>query len=152
MKHLIIILALSTIAACSSTTKKEIAQEKAQVEIECSNVNSQMREKMQDAFDRSKKLNEAQKDQFTELHIVTAEKMCNINKDIQKLKVVLIENLANDKYNDKKVNQITKQIKNLNNKKMDIMFSNLDKAREILGVHAKEFFRDRGFFEYHDMY
>lgn len=111
-----------------------------------------MREKMQRAFDESSKLNEKQKDQFTELHVVTVEKMCNINKDIQKLKVILIENLVNEKYNAKKVNQIAKQIKGLNNQKMDLMFGNLDKARDILGVHAKEFFMDRSFIEFHNMY
>lgn len=152
MKNIILIIALMTVAACSSTTKKEIALEKSRVEIECGNANAEMREKMQRAFDESSKLNEKQKDQFTELHVVTAEKMCNINKDIQKLKVVLIENLVNEKYSAKKINQIAKQIKGLNNQKMDLMFGNLDKARDILGVHAKEFFMDRSFIEFHNMY
>jgi uncharacterized membrane protein len=152
MKKILLIACVLGLSACANNTKKEIAHEKAQVEIDCTSVNSKMREKMQNLFDNSSKLSEKQKDQFTQMHVDTAQKMCELNNEIQKLKIVLIDNLANEKYDTKKVSLITREIKSLNGKKMDLMFDNLEKARSILGVEARHFFSDRTFIDFHNMY
>ena len=143
MKVLVLLLVAALSFGCASGVKKEIAHEKDSM----SSMQSRevMVEKMRSILDKSENLSEKQKDQFIDLHGEIIGKNQSLNEDISKLKVILFKELAANKYNARKVNELGRQIKKLHNKKMDNMLGALSKAKKILGVEVKSLYGEEWF-------
>lgn len=146
MKTLLLALVLAFSFGCATGVKKEISHDKEQM----SSVQSRemMVEKMRTALEQSDKLTDSQKDQFIQLHDKTMMKTMAINEDIAKLKVILFKEFAGEKYNGRKVSELTRQIKKLHNQKMDVMLGALGKAKKILGVEVKSLYGE-DWFQHH---
>lgn len=138
MKTLLIISTLLFFSACS-TTKSEIAAEKNSYNTPADR--SEMIEKTRSMLESSTRLSEKQKDDFIELHSKVIDQVFNITGEVRKLKLVFFNHLTNQDYKEKKVSELMKQIKKLNNKKFDLMADAMVDARKILGVEIKKYYK-----------
>lgn len=152
MKNILLIsLTLFFFVSCASSTKKEIESERKEVtEVED---RDEMHDRMRAMINSSKKLNPKQKEDFLSLHDEVIGKVNTIDSEMKKLKLVLVNNLTQKKYDSKKVNQIKRQLKKLNNKKFDTMINALSDARDILGISFKDLYPRADFREnFHGKY
>ncbi len=123
--------------SCAST-KKEIAQQKEKMpDIQTP---EELRKTTRNIIATSENLSEGQKNDFLKLHESVISEVRKINNESRKLKAVMFNHLANESYDNGKVREIEKQLKKLNNKKIDIMFKAMSDARKILGVEFKHIY------------
>ena len=131
-----IIFTAFLVVSCSSNTKNEISMEKKQVPEVYDR--EELHERMREMINSSEKLSEKQKGDFLTLHEDVLEKVDTITSDMRKLKLVLFKNLTEEKYDKKKVNELRRQLKKLNNEKFETMINAMSNARDILGVSFKD--------------
>lgn len=131
MRQLLPLLLCLFIVSCASQTRKEITVEKEEVKVE---TREQMIEMSRNILASAEGISEKQKDLILALHIETMEEVSKINSEIRKSKIVLMKTLVQKKYNHKKGMVLTKDIKKLYNKKVDLMLDSMEKAKKILGV------------------
>jgi protein subunit release factor A len=138
MKKLLLTpLALLLVISCASTTK-EIEAEKAQVAPVSSRV--EMQDRTRSLINNSEKLTATQKADFLNLHSSVMTEMTTITDDMRKLKVVMMNNLANKDYDQAKMIMLEKRIKKLNSEKMDLMIKAMNQAKIILGVEFQNIY------------
>jgi len=86
-----------------------------------------------------------QKTKIMQLMNQTQEKVASLRQTQSDLKAALFRSLSEGKYDKKKMNSFKRQMKKIEGEKMDLMFSNLDQIRLILGDMTDEnqqLFRD----------
>lgn len=137
MKKLILLTTLIALSfsSCSTSTSKDIAHERNQVKP--FQTRESIVERTTEMLDKSS-LTEVQKDRFIDLHMKTYDKVQTLNQKIKKTKMVLFKNLFAQKYDERKMDMITREIKKMSSQKIDIMFSALAKSKEILGKQSQE--------------
>lgn len=126
----IILTFLIFLTSCSSGVKKEIETEKAKIEY--FKGNETLGERIQSVLEGSG-LTEEQKELFIDVHHKVMGKTVFLNDEIKKLKMVLIRNLSNKKYSEKKTEILTERIKTLYGQKIEIMLEALGEVKQILG-------------------
>ena len=131
-----IIFTAFLVVSCSSNTKNEISMEKKQVPEVYDR--EELHERMREMINSSEKLSEKQKGDFLTLHEDVLEKVDTITSDMRKLKIVLFKDLTEAEYDKKKVNELRRQLKQLNNEKFETMINAMSNARDILGVSFKD--------------
>jgi hypothetical protein len=131
MRQLLLLFLSVFIISCASQTRKEITVEKQEVKVE---TREQMIDMSRKILSSAKGISEKQRDLILALHIETMEEVAKLNSEIRKSKIVLMKTLVQKKYNHKKGTILTKDIKKLYNKKVDLMLSSMEKAQKILGV------------------
>lgn len=124
-------LSILTFVSCASTTKNEVQKEKSQVVLDA---------KSKSILDRAHKdiLNSASldpetKDDFIALQYQTYAEAQEVNKELRKLKVLFFQSLTQKDFNEKKTNEIIRQLKKQNERKLDIMINAFYQAKKILG-------------------
>ncbi len=135
MKQLLMTaLALTLLGACSSATKKEIEQEKAQFS------DIQTREEMvanaRQMLEESEELTQDEKAKLADLFAQVREESSKINAEISRSKSVLFKELTTKSYSEKKTLVLKNSIKNLYDKKIDLMMDAFKKSRKILGLKS----------------
>ena len=149
MKNLITTLILMTLVSCATQTKKEIAKEAQAVDAPADM--GQVMHRYSQSIQNSITLSEDQKNKMMGLQRRTYRKVQGINTQIKKLKIVMLDNLMSKDYDQRKVDIISKQIKNLNKDRMDLMLDSLADAKRILGkVSTDPSLREIWYF--HDAY
>lgn len=131
MKYALLLIAFLALG-CAAESKKEEVQPPTTTQSGISNMPDATQAGRMD-FMTSPNLTPEQKDKFMKLMSQTEVKMAGIKQDQANLKAALFRSLSEGKYNKKDVNSYKSKIKKLESKKMDLMFSNLDRAHEILG-------------------
>ncbi len=135
------------ISGCATKTKKEIAAEKSMVK----SIHSRqdLVEKTRMILEKSPHLSKEQRDQFLNLHTDIISKVDESTQEIRKLKILLFKEMTNQNFNKVKVDIITKQIKKAYNERLDVMLNAMKEAQGILGVQAKEIFKEKWFQEHY---
>lgn len=135
---LVLVLA-SGVAGCAHGPEKDHAlDEKLSTESDVSDY-ADLRTQTEKIVDQSAQLTSEQKSKLVELKVETATKLDLVQKEILKLKGVLVRNIVADKYQPQEVLQIEKKIEALSKQKLTIFFASLEKGSKILGkVSAKE--------------
>ena len=134
MKLLIFIIALG-FYSCSNMDHEIERESNSVVRVES---RERMIDHMRDVIDENDKLSQEQKDQFFDLHIKVMDQVNDINHSIRKLKVVLFNELSQDKPSDRKMERIISKIKKLHSEKLKLMVKAFHKAKDILGIQFKE--------------
>ncbi len=138
---LIILMTLSFVVGCSSTsTQEQIAREKEVTE--SMPTRSVMSQRVKSILRNSPNLNEDQRDKFLMLHSDVMSEVAIINDELRKSKVVMFNNMVADEYDAKKIRILRKSIVKLNKKKLNVMFDAMDESKKILGLEAKNIYRD----------
>lgn len=149
MKNLIKALLLMTLASCATQTKKEIAKEVQEVKVPLSM--QQVMQRYQKSIQDSPDLSQIQKDKMIELQQKTYLKANDIRTQIKKLKIVLLNELMSKDYSARKVDLISKQMRDLNKKRIEVMLESLSDAKVILGKQSTTP-AVRDFWYFHDNY
>lgn len=136
MKNLISTLILMTLVSCATQTKKEITKEAQAVDAPASM--GQVMQRYSQSIQNSETLNQEQKHKMMALQQRTYKKVQGIRTQIKKLKIVMLDNLMSTDYDQRKVDIISKQIKDLNKDRMDLMFDSLADAKKILGKNSTD--------------
>jgi uncharacterized protein HemX len=141
MQKILLVLILATsLVSCASHKKKQIEQEKAQVGSVSSNAD--MARKTREMLDKSDKLTQQQKDDFMRLHDKVIADVQGINEELRKTKIVMFDNLLNDKYDVKKMELLQSSIRKLMNQKMDVMTRAMVEGKKILGVNTRDVYKE----------
>ncbi len=134
-------LATLTLSACSSSPKHETTQqEPPSARVESTSEAAQI-----GRFDimTSPDLTAEQKTRFMKVMNETQTKVAIIKKEESDVKVLLFRSLAKGQYNRHEVNRYKTQLKKLEDKKMNLMFTSLDQVKDILESaqkHNPDFF------------
>lgn len=136
MKLLVCIFSVVMFASCASNMKKEVEQDKKYVHHHKKMGQVMGHNKL--AVHDSKDLSTKQKAKLTKLQQYTRSEVKRLNKEIFKLKAILLKNLIAEDYNEKKERYLVKQIKSLYMEKMDVMVKTLRKAKKVLGKMRAE--------------
>ncbi|MBT3982849.1 MAG: periplasmic heavy metal sensor [Bacteriovoracaceae bacterium] len=131
-----VFLIMVFVFACSSTVKEEIEEEKKSV-MGVDN-REQMISRTRDILEKSENLTKEQREKFLELHSEIMKDVAEINQEIRKSKVVLFKAIVAKDYNQDKAEVLTKSIKKLFRKKLELMITGMGEAKEILGVSSEE--------------
>ncbi|MBT3981137.1 MAG: hypothetical protein HOE90_07270 [Bacteriovoracaceae bacterium] len=125
--------------SCSSTTNKEIESEKESIKGVVSR--AEMIDRTRSILENSTNLTKSQRESFLDLHASIMKDVSKINVDIRKSKVVLFNAMVGEKFNQAKVDSLTKSIKKLYDKKLDLMIVGMAKGKEIIGVSSVDLFQ-----------
>lgn len=131
MKKIILLTITLLLTSCASETKKEIQIEKEEVVLSKSH-RSILERAHRDILD-SPDLDPETKDDFLALQYETQEKVKEVNTELRKIKVVFFKSLTEKDHNERKSNELIRQMKKLHNKKLDIMIKSFYEAKNILG-------------------
>ena len=143
MKHLLFIsLLLLTLSSCSST-KKEIALEKAKTpEVQD---RDDLHSRARKIVLSSKALSTDQKRKFLKISSEARTEIDQLNSEIRKVKILMFKSLADDDYSEHKLVALKRDLKSLEDKKFNVVVNALDSVKSILGVNFKEVFKERDF-------
>jgi hypothetical protein len=134
MKYLITILVPILMISCASNIKKEIKKEKNAVVLSKKD-KSILDRAHRDILD-SPNLDPETKDDFAALQYETYARIQEVNDELKKLKVVFFKTLSQKEYDERKTNELIKQMKKLHGSKLDIMVDAFYQAKNILGHKA----------------
>jgi hypothetical protein len=139
MKILWVILLLGFITSCANPVKKQVQIEKDQVTLTA---------KQKTILDRAHKdildspdIDPEVKDDFIALQYETYTKVQELNLELRKLKVVFFNSITKENHDQKKSNELIRQMKKLHGKKLDLMVDAFYQAKNILG-HTPEIIPD----------
>lgn len=137
MRQFLIISVALLLGACAQTqVAKEVDARVAQENPRPSH--GPLAARGMDLIMNSKTLSAEQKEKFMNLHRDVMRDTFAIQDEISKHKQVLFETLVEVPFNPARVNEVKKRLINLNEKKMQKMFSALDTAQKILGYLSPE--------------
>jgi hypothetical protein len=134
------------VSSCTSQSKISLAHEMSQLKggFDREQVNLQFKSMVKE----SSALNEKQKSKLLKLHIYVLRKTEKINRKMNKLKIVSFKYLTEKEYDPNIIDEIKRQLKVENKKKIKIMLNAEIQAKEILGVryldiYSQEYFGDQ---------
>lgn len=143
-KHLIVIIALSILTSCASSTKEQIKEDKMSVgSIDRSEMVSRMRE----SIEKIPGITKDQTERILNLHADIFHESEEINRKIYQDKVVLFKYLAENK--NKEMELVKKDIQKLYAQKLDLMLNAFGKVKKILGKDTHKMFMHDDFKLYH---
>lgn len=143
MKSILLVLAIGVFSISCTETKREIESEVQKVAR--TSDREELRQRTKEILAESSKLTPDQKESFLELHDEVVEQVESIEDRMRKLKIVLVQHLAQQEYSKRKVSELKRQLKKLNNEKFDVMIDAMSDAREILGVEFKNIHPRHGY-------
>lgn len=136
MKKLISLLTLLaiTVGCTTASIREEVEREKA----EFAKVydRAEMIDRSYEMVAKKDDLPQETRDAFAELTAQTYQRVQELNKNINMSKLVLFRNLLSEDSDQRKIEYLTNELREYNDKKIDIMIEAFFKAEMILG---KEF-------------
>jgi len=128
---------LTTMVGCAHSPLDHSLNGKLSEEVEVSDY-AQMKNESRVIIEKAP-ITDEQKNRLLTLKLETAKKMDQFDKDLLKLKGVLLRNIVSEKYAPKEVVAIEKKIESLSKEKLATFFGALEMASKILGKStAKE--------------
>ena len=124
------VLALIGLAGCTSTAEKTIAKDIAQ---QPESTSAQAAVSGRKAIETSDKLSVEQKQKMLSLMDQTQVEMATIRKNEAQVKASLFKYLAAGNFENREISAYRHKLKKIEDKKMDLMFSNIKETRKILG-------------------
>ena len=146
LKDLLLISILSVaLIECSDLQKKELEVEKKKLEIE---VNEDISTRINKMIKDAKWPTEETKSKLLALKANTQNKVENINIQLKKAKILLVQNLIANDSTTEKLRLLKKEIRKLYKKKVDLMFEALEVAMTIVGKGKRDTQFDSMFHHY----
>jgi hypothetical protein len=147
LKTVLIAILLLGLASCSSSVKKSVNSDRANLSPMISK--EEMIDEISKTLNSIEGLTDYQKEELRDIHAQVMTESWEINQGIREHKLLLFKYLTAKKVKTKKVNYAKKQIIRLFNKKLDLMLSSLDKVKAVMGKDADKVFQSRQFMEMH---
>jgi hypothetical protein len=131
---LIVLAALAS--GCTSTRNKALDEKLASEQTVTSR--TELRSQADKMIESDPSLSYDQKKQLSILRSQISTQMDELSSQSLKLRGVLVEEILSPNYSLDEVNLIKKRLKNVENKRLSLMFDGIDKANSILGRQAPQ--------------
>jgi len=150
MKNLIgllcLVLLAGTFTSCAtSRTKNQVNEDRSRMSPMISK--EEMVARISQQLDRIPNLTKKQREEIHDIHADVLTKSWDINHKIRQNKILLFKYLGADKYSDRKVNFVKKEVEKLYNQKLKLMIASFNKLKKILGKDAAKVMKHHKFLE-----
>ena len=138
MKLIIVFTTILFFISCSSK-QVELDITEAKKSVLAPQSFKELLKRKREILNNSKNLSQEQKERLLNLQEHTLGGIDDSNTEIRKYKIILFKHLAENKYDEKKVKVLKRRIKGYHDRKLSLMFTAIDEAKNILGVDFKNY-------------
>ena len=134
---MVLLLSALVLQGCAHSKTQEALDKKLTEEVTVSNP-QELADEAQSLIATAPGLSESQREQLSGLRTTTSSRMGELQDKSLRLRSQLIKDTISKSYNAKEVSLIKKRLKEVESKRLSLIFDTVDKANRILGRQAAE--------------
>jgi hypothetical protein len=133
---IVVILALSLVSACANAPSKKL-DEKISQEGSVQQ-NADLDKEADTLFKNAPGLNDVQRAQLAKIRISLQARRADLHKESLQLRSVLVKDIVSGTEHVEEIKLIKNRLREIESKRLDILFDSIDQADHVLGKYAAE--------------